>query len=114
MLEYVSFELVLEHKSGYRVPVSTPFLFVQGQSTALYSLLRSCFKMASDRAKMREITMLNVTLFLVNTIPFCAGIRNQVWTVPKASFALISPFITFLNFVAILSMRRTKGCHGNL
>ena len=57
MPEYVRLELVLEHKSGYRVPVSTPFLFVQGQPTALYELLRSSFKMVSDRAKMLEITM---------------------------------------------------------
>ena len=32
----------------------------------------------------------------------------------KASFyALASSFMTFWNFVAILTLRRTEGCHGN-
>ena len=32
----------------------------------------------------------------------------------KASFyALASSFMTFGNFVAILTLRRTEGCHGN-
>ena len=38
-------------KVGTRVPVRRPFLIVLGKCRALYSLLSSCFKMTSDRAK---------------------------------------------------------------
>ena len=38
----------------------------------------------------------------------------RVFRFSKASFcALTSSFITVKNFVAILTLRRTKGCHGN-
>ena len=38
----------------------------------------------------------------------------RVFRFSKASFyALASSFMTFKNFVAILTLRRTKGCHGN-
>ena len=37
-----------------------------------------------------------------------------VFRFSKASFyALSSSFMTFKNFVAILTLRRTEGCHGN-
>ena len=52
-----------------------------GQSTALFSLLNSCFKMAPDRAKWTQS---------VNTTPFCACTlalvpEHQVymWTAPE-------------------------------
>ena len=39
----------------------------------------------------------------------------RVFRFSKASFcAPTSSFMTFLNFVAILTLRRTAGCHGNL
>ena len=38
----------------------------------------------------------------------------RVFRFSKASFcALTSSFMTFENFVAILTLRRTEGCHGN-
>ena len=38
----------------------------------------------------------------------------RVFRFSKASFyALASSFMTFENFVAILTLRRTEGCHGN-
>ena len=38
----------------------------------------------------------------------------RVFRFYKASFcALTSSFMTFSNFVAILTLRRTLGCHGN-
>ena len=38
----------------------------------------------------------------------------RVFRFSKASFcALTSSFMTFQNFVAILTLRRTEGCHGN-
>ena len=38
-----------------------------------------------------------------------------VFLFSEASFyALASSFMTFLNFVAILTLRRTEGCYGNL
>ena len=38
----------------------------------------------------------------------------RVFRFSKASFcALTSSFMTFLNFVAILTLRLTEGCHGN-
>jgi len=38
----------------------------------------------------------------------------RVFRFSKASFsALTSTFMTFYNFVAILILRRTEGCHGN-
>ena len=37
-----------------------------------------------------------------------------VFRLSKASFyALASSFMTFENFVAILTLRRAEGCHGN-
>ena len=41
---------VLVHNSEHQVPVYIPFSSVLRHSTALCSLLSSCFKMASDRA----------------------------------------------------------------
>ena len=38
----------------------------------------------------------------------------RVFRFSKASFyALVSSFMTFYNFFAILKLRRTEGCHGN-
>ena len=39
----------------------------------------------------------------------------RVFRFSKMSFyAVASSFITFYNFVAILTLRRTEGCHGNV
>ena len=57
-----------------------------GQSTAVYSLLRSCFRMASDRAKWSNYVHGHMAGTQgVNTTPFCAGTQtllhaHQVWT----------------------------------
>lgn len=64
------------------------FLFVLGLSTAVYSLLSSCFKMASDKAKWSNYIQNHISgTKSVNTKPFCAGIQAlipeyQVWTSP--------------------------------
>ena len=56
-----------------------------GQSTALFSLLGSCFKMASDWAKWSSyVHSLISDTQSVNTAPFCAGTQalvpeHQVW-----------------------------------
>ena len=47
----------------------------------LFSLLSSCFKMASDRAKWSNyVDSLISGTQSVNTTPFCAGTQYQVWT----------------------------------
>ena len=62
---------------GHRVPVRTQFLF--RQSTALFSLLGSCFKMASDWAKWSSyVHSLISDTQSVNTAPFCAGTQALV------------------------------------
>ena len=64
------------------------FLFVLGLSTAVYSLLSSCLKMASDKAKWSNYIQNHISgTKSVNTKPFCAGIQAlipeyQVWTSP--------------------------------
>ena len=64
------------------------FLLVLGMSTALYSLLSSCFEMASDKAKWSNFIQSHISgTKSVNTKPFCAGIQAlipeyQVWTSP--------------------------------
>ena len=64
------------------------FLLVLGMSTALYSLLSSCFEMASDKAKWSNFIQSHISgTKSVNTKPFCAGIQElipeyQVWTSP--------------------------------
>ena len=66
----------------------TKFLLVLGMSTALYSLLSSCFEMASDKAKWSNFIQSHISSTKsVNTKPFCAGIQAlipeyQVWTSP--------------------------------
>ena len=65
------------------------FLIVLGQSTALYSLLSSCFKMASDRAEwsnyvhsyLSNIQGVNITRYCAGTHALVPG--HQVWTAPK-------------------------------
>ena len=63
-------------------------IFVRsGQSTALFSVLSSCFKMASDRAKWNDVRSHISGTQSVTTTPFCAGSQsfdpeNQVWTAP--------------------------------
>ena len=64
-------------------------IFVRsGQSTALFSVLSSCFRMASDRAKWSNDVHSHISgTQSVTTTPFCAGSQsfdpeNQVWTAP--------------------------------
>ena len=63
-----------------------------GQSTALFSLLSSCLKMASDRAKWGNYVHRHISgTQSVNTTPCCAGTQalvpeHQVWTAPKATW----------------------------
>ena len=67
-------DLVLGHESGLRVPVCTLFLLVLRQSTALYSLLSSCFKIASDGEKWSNYVHNHISDTQgVKTTPFCAG-----------------------------------------
>ena len=59
-----------------------------GQSTALFSLLSECFKMASDRAKWSSYVHSHILgTQSVNTAPFRAGAQalvpeRQVWAAP--------------------------------
>ena len=62
-------------------------IFVRsGQSTALFSVLSSCLKMASDRAKWSNDVHSHISgTQRVTTTPFCAGTQafvpeQQVWT----------------------------------
>ena len=67
------------HLSGHRVRVCTQFLLDPGQFTALYSLLRSCFRMASDRAKWSRYVRSHISGTQgVNATPFCAGTQTLV------------------------------------
>ena len=67
-------DLVLRHESGLRVPVCTLFLLVLRQSTALYSLLSSCFKIASHGEKWSNYVHNHISDTQgVKTTPFCAG-----------------------------------------
>ena len=60
-------------QSEHRVPVYTPSL-VLGQSTALYPLLGSCFKMTSGVAIWSNYVHSRISGTQgVNTTPFCAG-----------------------------------------
>ena len=55
------------------------FWLVLGQSTALYSLQSSCFKMASDRAKWSDYIRSYISSTeTVNTTPFCDGTQPLV------------------------------------
>ena len=65
------FDLVLSHERGHWVPVWTPILLVLGQSTVLYWLLSSCFRVALDRAKWSNYVDYTVTLL---------GYSRSVWT----------------------------------
>lgn len=76
---------------GPKTPAPTKqatFLLVLGISTAFYSLLSSCFKVASDKAKWSNYIQSQISgTKSVNTKPFCAGIQAliaeyQVWTSP--------------------------------
>ena len=50
-----------------------------GQTTALFYLLSSCFKMASDRAKWSNYVHSHISgTQSVNTTPFCAGTQTLV------------------------------------
>ena len=85
--------LVLGHKSGHRVPVCTLFLLVLWQFTALYSLLSSCFKMASGRAKKRTVGNSYMSTQRLNATTFRAGTQSlvpwrQVWTASLSESAL--------------------------
>ena len=65
--------------SGTKVGIRSHIL-VLGQSTAaLYSLLSSCFKMASDRAKWSNHLHSHISGTQgVNATPFCAGTQALV------------------------------------
>ena len=67
--------LVRRYKSGHWVPLCTQYYFVSsGQSTALFLLLSSCFKMASNRAKWSHYVHCHISgTQTVNTTLFCAG-----------------------------------------
>ena len=50
-----------------------------GLSTALFSLLSACFKMASDRAKWSNYVHSHISgTQAVNAAPFCAGTQARV------------------------------------
>ena len=63
-----------------------------GKATAFFSLLSSCFKMASDRAKWGNYIHSHISgTQSVNTAPFIAGTQvlvpeHQLWTAPMFSF----------------------------
>ena len=73
---------------GTKVGIRSHMLVIGQSSAALYSLLSSCFKMASDRAKCSDYLHSHIS-GTVNATPFCASFvgtqalvpRNQVWTV---------------------------------
>ena len=75
------------HKWALGPCVHTIFVSA-GQSTALFSLLSSCFKMASDRAKWSNYVHSHISgTQSVNTTPFCASTQalvpnHQVWISP--------------------------------
>ena len=72
-------DLVLVHKSGHRVPLCTLFLQVIWQSTALYSLLSSRFKMASDVVNWSNYVRSRISdTQVAKTTPFCAGTQALV------------------------------------
>ena len=72
-------DLVLVHKSGHRVPLRTLFLQVMGQSNALYSLLSSRFKIASDGANWSNYVRSHIASAQdANTTPFCTGTQALV------------------------------------
>ena len=72
-------DLVLVHKSGHRVPLCTLFLQEMGQSTALYSLISSRFKMASDVANWSNYVRSRILdTQVAKTTPFCAGTQALV------------------------------------
>ena len=72
-------DLVLVYKSGHRVPLCTLFLQVMGQSNALYSLLSSRFKMASDVANWSNYVRSRISdTQVAKTTPFCAGTQEPV------------------------------------
>ena len=86
-----------------------------GQSTALFSLLSSCFKMESDRAKWSNYVHSHISgTQSVNTTPLCAGtealvLEHQVWTVP---YITLPP--TFPNHPVPSSVPKTKRSRGNM
>lgn len=67
------FDLVLGHERGHWVPVWTLILLVLGQSTVLYWLLSSCFKVAPDRAKWSNYVNVDYTVTLLRY-------SRSVWT----------------------------------
>ena len=57
---------------------------------------------------------LSSDLFYNIPVRILLDVLFRVFRFSKASFyALASSFMTFKNFVAILTLRRTEGCHGN-
>ena len=85
VLKYIRLRPCPQVQSRHLVPVCRPFLLVLGKFTTLYLLLKSCFKMASDRAKWSNYVHgyisgtqgVNPTAFCASTQPQVRG--HQVW-----------------------------------
>ena len=86
-----SLDLVLGHKSGHRVPMHTIFVG-SGQSKALFALLSSCFKMASDSANWSNYVHSHISgTQSVNTTPFrltkyLSPEANWLWWIPSFNY----------------------------
>ena len=66
-------------------PYAHTIFVSSGQSTALFSLLSACFKMASDRVTWSNYVPSRISgTQSVNTTPLCAGTQAlvPVWTAP--------------------------------
>ena len=99
--------LEFRHKSGYRVPVRTPFLLVLGKScTALYTLLSSCFKMVLNRAKWSSWSTqsANTTLFFAVTQAPVPAQESQI------NFVLLSFKLFFRQILFSLSLYHFNTC----
>ena len=99
--------IFLGHKNGHRVRVYTPFLLVLGKSTALYSLLSSCFKMASDRVKWSNYyTVTNwVNSRCEHNLIVCRYPGTGSWTPSVYSpcdLSMFSPYIFMMSSTLIL------------
>ena len=69
----------------------------------LFSLLSSCFKMASDRAKWSNyVDSLISGTQSVNTTPFCAGTQHQVWTQSlrdgRSIWSIVQTTLCYVNY----------------
>ena len=99
--------LEFRHKSGYRVPVRTPFLLVLGKScTALYTLLSSCFKMVLNRVKWSSWSTqsANTTLFFAVTQAPVPAQENRI------NFVLVSFKLLFRQIFLSLFLYHFNTC----